>query len=129
MLQQVILERGKAASQWSRIPEGTQTHVHPEYLAIDGRCGQQSQQLLSLANEKLVVTDRIGVLRFSVFGKQEDQIDVGRKVEFATTELAHANDDKWHIAAISLPRRTIARRSHLPSAVGGKRDRIVGKGR
>ena len=93
---QVVFERGDRADERPRVAVRPQAHVDAENLAVTGDFAQRCDQALAEAREEVVGLDLApavgGSSRIAVFRVDEDVIDVGRYVEFAPAEFAHADD-------------------------------------
>ena len=132
VLGQVVLECRKSAGQRTGVAEGPKAHVVAEHHAIRGARGQQAQHGLDQTDEELVVADRRGVVGIAISGEQEHQVDVGRIVQLAAPELAHADDHHGHRAAALFSRSargTVASRHGLPGARIREGDGVVGERR
>ena len=67
--------------------------------------------------------------RFAVARKEENKVDVGGEVQLATTELAHAHDDKRHRRAVGILRGTVACRGDEGRDLGSESHGVVGERR
>ncbi|MNM95080.1 hypothetical protein D3C81_1075070 [compost metagenome] len=103
---QVFLQHAQAARQRTGIAIGPQPHVDAEHVAVGGHLGKQVDQAAAEADEVLMVGQAArAALRVAVFVIQEDQVDIGRDIELAPAELAHADHHQLlHLAAL-LPDR------------------------
>jgi len=119
--EQVVFQRGKARHQRAGIAKGAQAHVDAEHETVAGLLGQKPDQLAADAGEVIVVVDFGRAAGFAVFGVDKDQVDVGRNIEFASAELAHAyHDQLLHFTAVAADRLAVAGlRLHGPGERGG----------
>jgi hypothetical protein len=96
VLLQVVLERREAEDQGAAFAEWPQAHVDSKYEAVLGSGIEQCDELPAEALKVLQVVDAAGPAARARLGEQQDEIDVGRKIEFVTAELAHAQNDQGH---------------------------------
>ena len=108
MLLQVVLERVEAHDLRPRVAERPQPQVH----AVDESLGRDGAEQLGHApaetREVFLVLERPAAVRLAVLGKQEHEVDVGREVELAAAELAHAEHHEPEFAAILASRHAVA---------------------
>jgi hypothetical protein len=99
--EQVVFQRRKAHHQRAGVAVRAQAHVDTEYLAIQRDVIDQADDALAHLAEVFVIADLARAAGFAAFGVDEDQVDVGRYIQFATAQLAHADDDELlHFAAV-----------------------------
>ncbi len=72
---------------------------------------QRADDALSQPIEKFTIGDGPGTGRFAFVGINEDEVDVRRDIEFAATQLAHADGDE-------LLRQSVIRAERLPVLPG-----------
>ena len=91
---QVVLERRVRHRERPALAVGAQAHVDAEHESLGGRVVDRRDQAPTEPVEELAVRDdaRPGGLAF--LRVEEHEIDVGRDVELAAAELAHADDDQ-----------------------------------
>ena len=89
---QILLQSRLAAHQCAAVAVRPQAHVDAEHLPVFGNVVQQRNQFLSHFGEKFL----IGALAFAVcaavFRIDENQIQIGRHVQFETARLAHGHN-------------------------------------
>ena len=89
---QVVLDHVQARHERARFAVWPQGHVDAEREPVFRHLGQRGDQLAAQAHEEFVVRQRFlagagaGV---AVFRVDEDEVDVGRDVQFAAAMLAH----------------------------------------
>ena len=102
---QVLLEHVVRYDQRARIAVGPQPHVDAKHESVGGHLGQRRDHAATESLEEFLIGERpsdfglaVGGTRRSVLVVDEHEVDVGRDVEFAATELAHADDQQvlWH---------------------------------
>ena len=91
---QVVVEEHRAGRQRPAVAEGPQPHVDAEHAALGGALAQQPDHEPAQAREEILVVDAARARGGALVGKQEDQVDVGGKIELAAAELAHAEHDE-----------------------------------
>ena len=125
---QVLFEHAHADHRRSGVAVGAQREVDPEYKAVSGGFADQRVQPFGHEREVLVQADRTravgGAGRLAVVLVDIDEVDVGRYVELARAELAHADDPQLHALALCVQRRAVARVGFLlgPSECEFERD-------
>ncbi len=114
---QVFLQRGKTHHQRATVAIRAQTHVHAEHITVAGHIVNQVNQALAQAGEKIVIVDGAATIGFAVFRVNENQVDVGRHIQFAAAQLAHANDEHFlWLLAVATNGRAILRVQQLRHA-------------
>ncbi len=88
---EVVFEHAEAARERPVGAERPQSHVDAEYVTIGGHFGEQRNQPARETREVFMVAERPGTVCFAVLGVSEHEVDVGRHVELAAAELAHAD--------------------------------------
>ncbi len=113
---EVALEHREARHERARVAVGTQSHVDAEHEAVGRHVGERRDQRAAEAREERVVRDRtdrhVGIdrARLAVVGVDEDQVDVGRDVQLAAAELAHADDHQvLRLVAVAAVRDAVDR--------------------
>jgi hypothetical protein len=91
---EVVFERAERADQRPGVAVRSQAHVDPENLAVFAEIAEGADQALAEAQEEIVVVEPATTRRLPFLGIDENVIDVGRDVEFAAAELAHADDQQ-----------------------------------
>ena len=71
--------------------------------------------------------ERPRAVGLAVFGKHEDQVDVGGKIELAAAELAHAEDHQLELAAVLAAWNSRARAQVAYRMIAGGTDADVGQ--
>ena len=72
----------------------SQSHVDAEGHAVARDVAERSDEAFAQIEKKFMVADPAGARGFSGLGVDEDQIDVGGDIEFATAQLAHSNNNQ-----------------------------------
>ena len=129
VLLQVVLHRIEAHRDRAGIAEGPQAQVDAIDEAIVGRAAEQLRHALAGAHEEFLVRERPRTGGFAVLGKQEDQVDVGREVEFAAAELAHAQHQQRQGLALLVAWQAVTRTEHRSGLPAGHADARVGQRR
>ena len=88
---EVVLERVERADQRPGVAVRAQPHVDAEDLAVGGDFAERGDQALAEAGEEVVVLDPLRPGGVAILGVDEDVVDVGRDVQLAAAELAHAD--------------------------------------
>ena len=87
----IVLERGKTHGQRTALAERAQAHVHANHETVRRGLVQHRDDFAPDPIEILLVGQGTApVAGVAARAVNEDEIDVGRKIEFAPTELAHA---------------------------------------
>jgi hypothetical protein len=96
---QVFLDHAEAGRKRSRSAVRPQRHVDTECKAVFGDFRQGADQLLAENGEKFMVGQRSLAgrrsLRFTMLRIDEDQVDIGRNIQFAAAQLTHAQHDHF----------------------------------
>ena len=79
---------------------GAETHVHPEYEAFGGFGVQRLDESLSQTYEVFAGSFVSGTFYRTIVRVDENQIDIGRKIQFLRAQFAHAQDDQGLVPAI-----------------------------
>jgi len=94
--QKIFFQRPQRHRARSRVAVGPKGQVNAEHIAVFGGLTHGVVDVFDGLAEILVVADAVAPLRvpggFAVLVVDVDQVDVARHVEFARTELAHADD-------------------------------------
>ena len=129
---QVFLHHAQAGRQRARFAVGAQRHVDPEREAILDHLGQGRIQAPPQAHEEFMVRQLAlaGSGRgLAVFRVDEDQVDVGRHIEFAAALLAHGQHHQVLRAAGFLAGRHAVAGDQFGGEAGDMGlDREVGEG-
>ncbi len=64
---------------------------------------------------------------FAILVVDEDQVDIGRHIQFAAAQLAHANDEQVLRHSVSADRRAVVGRQFARLSRDGRLDRELGK--
>ena len=92
---QIVFQRNERADQRPGIAVRTQAHVNAEHLPVTGDFVERGNQPLAEAGEEVMHFDTSPAVRcpgrFLYLGINEDQVDIGRNVQLAPAELAHAD--------------------------------------
>jgi hypothetical protein len=92
---EIVFQRAERADQRSGVAVRSQTHVDPENLTVFADIPQGADQALAEAQEEIVVVEpTTTAASLPLLGIDENVIDVGRDVQLAATELAHADDQQ-----------------------------------
>jgi len=123
----IALQRRGLDYQRSAVAEGTQAGIDPVHEGVHRALVERPDQLLADQGVETQRVDRNGSVGSSVLGIDEDEVDVGRKVEFAATELAHA--DNGHLAGLVLrrERQAVPFRHVGPRELQGGKDAGLGQ--
>ncbi|MNQ52716.1 hypothetical protein D3C85_667430 [compost metagenome] len=92
---QVVFKRVQAPGQRAGVAVGAQPQVGAEYLAIGVHFRNHRHHAPRQPAVELVVADAARAIRFAFFAVQHDQVDVGRHVQLAAAQLAHADDQHF----------------------------------
>jgi hypothetical protein len=132
---EVLLERLEAGSERPGIAPRAQPHVDAEDLAVRRRVGQRADHALPEPDEEFVVRESARCRAF--VRVDEHQVDVGRHVELAPAELAHADDQQllragragrravlgFHAHAVRVERRVEGHLGEVGHRAGDLRER------
>jgi len=111
---EVLLQHAQAAGERPGIAVRAQAHVDAEDVTVLGDIGQRIDQAPAQLRKVLVVGQRAwAALRVALVVVEEDQVDVGRDVQLAPTELAHADHHQFLHLARGLPDRLAMQRAQL----------------
>ena len=102
---EVRLERLEARHQRSRIAIGPEPQVDAEGESVLGHRGEQRDELAAQVEEIFVVRELARPVGIALIRIDEHQVDVGRNIELAPAELAHAD----HRELLRLPGRRARR--------------------
>ena len=91
---QVLLERGERHRQRAALAVGAQPHVDAEDVAVRGDVVERADDAPAEPVEELAVGKAARAVGLAFLRVDEDEVDVGRDVELAAAELAHADDDQ-----------------------------------
>ena len=91
---EVLLERGERRGQRPAVAIRAQAHVDAEHVTIGGAVVECRDDPPAQAVEEFAIGDSTRAGRLAVLGIGEDEVDVGRHVELAAPQLAHADDDQ-----------------------------------
>ncbi len=105
---EVVFHRGKRLHQPPDLPEGAQAHVHAPSHAIGGDLGKQLDELLAGALEPVAIVQRARAIALPGLGEGEHQVDVGRKIQLATAELAQREHHQALLMARVVARHAMA---------------------
>ena len=93
---EILFERAQRNGRRARVPIGPQCQVHPEHHAVLGGVAHQGINGLDHLGKKLLVGNAATALGIAggiaVLVIDVDQVNVAGHVEFARTQLAHADD-------------------------------------
>src|SRR5690349_17184029 len=93
VLLQIIFEAIETDCHPTAVAERTQTHVDAKHKSINRLgCKQMNYALCEPQKKFRVFHGAIGIIRprLTVLWIEKDQIDVGREIQFASTQFAHA---------------------------------------
>ncbi len=134
---EVILQHGQAGHQWTGIAVGPQAHVDAEHVTVRGGLVQRQDQAPAQAAEKLEIADAARPGSLAVLRVDEDQVDVGRGVELAATQLAHGHHhhalrpaggvERLAMHPGKLAVQAVERRAHTQFGQLGQRARDLGE--
>ena len=112
---QVLFERRVRHRQRTARTIRAQPHVDAEHVAVGAHVVQRADDAAAEPLEEIAIRQRPRAVGLAVFRVDEDQVHVGRHVELAAAELAHADHDE-----ILRPPALVAR-----LAVGVGQDAVV----
>ena len=107
MMLAIILEGGEGHRQRPGIAKRAQPQIDPEYETLRCRFRQGLGQPLTQPAEKLLIADRPCSVGLTLLGIGKNQINIRRKVEFTSTEFAHAQHDQLLRLTVSSARNTV----------------------
>ncbi len=93
--QQIVFKGVEAHHQRPRIAIRSQTHINAEHKTIGGRFGNRGDEFFAQAGEKFVIRELARAFGVAVFGIEKNQINIGRHIQFAAAELAHADHNQF----------------------------------
>ncbi len=103
--QKIFFEHAQADHWRAAIAVGPQPGIDAEDEAVARHVRQQRHEGAHHAAEVFAVAQRHGAIGLAVFVVHEHQIDVGRHIEFAPAQLAHADHEKLrHLAGLGARR-------------------------
>ncbi len=91
---EVVFQHLEGADQWPGIAIRPQAHIDAEHLAVAGDFGDGADQRLADAGKELEVRDGARPRRVAIFGVDENQVDIGRDIQLAAAQFAHADDNQ-----------------------------------
>ena len=107
---QILLERGFADHQRAAVAVGAKAHIGAEHKAFALGMIEQGDQLLADLGEKLLIVAAAAAVGFAGFGIDENQIEIGRNVQFKAAGLAHRHHAQMLLfAAVAADRRAVKR--------------------
>lgn len=108
---EVLFEHAKAAHERTRIAVRPQAHIHAKYVAVGRLLREGADQAAPQPREEFLRRDRRPrtARRLAFVLVDEDEIDVGRNVQFAATELAHAEHAKRELLPLGAARLAVKR--------------------
>ncbi|SAI57526.1 Uncharacterised protein [Bordetella ansorpii] len=89
---QIVLQGVQAPGQRARVAIGPQPQVGAEHLAIGVDFGQDGHHAARQPAIEFVMADRARAVGIAFLAVQHDQVDVGRDIQLAAPQLAHADD-------------------------------------
>ena len=89
---QIFLEHGQAHDRRTGVAVRSQRQIDAEYETVFGDLADQRVETAGELREILVGAGRMRAVGRAVFLVDVDQVDVGRHVQLARAELAHADD-------------------------------------
>ena len=104
---EVVFQRIERADQRPGVAVRPQAHVDAEDLAVGREFAEGIDQALAEAVEEVVVVDRRPATiagRLAFLGVDEDVVHIGRDVQFASAELAHADHHQPLRPAVAVER-------------------------
>jgi hypothetical protein len=117
---QVLLEHRQAHDRRAGVAVGAQREVDAEHEAVVGGVADQRVQAAREQRKILVRRHALRPARLAAFFVDVDEVDVGRHVELARAELAHADDPEVDPRAGFVERLAVALVEL--AAGGGERD-------
>ena len=106
--EEVVFQHVERADQRSRFAVGPQAHVHPERLTVGRDVGNGGDQLAAETGEELEIGYRLAAVGVAVVRVGEDEIDVGRNIQFAAAQFAHADDNQFLHFALGVAGQAVA---------------------
>ena len=109
---EVLFQHGQAGHRRARVAVGAQRQIDTKHKPVVGGLADQCVQALGHPRKVLVHAGGAGAVGaacgLAVFFVDVDQVDVGRHIELACTELAHAHDPEVHALALGVEWRAVA---------------------
>ncbi len=127
---QVVLQGIQAPGQRTGVAVRAQAQVGAEHLAVGVHLGQDRHHAAGQAPVELVMADAARAVGFAFFAVQHDEVDVGRDVELAAAQLAHADDEHLlRFAGGRVARHAVhGRQFRRHAAVGGSHCHVRQRG-
>ena len=91
---EVIFQGIERADQRAGVAIRPQAHVNAEDLAVGGDLAERGNHALAEAGEEIIVVDTLWPRSVALLGIDKNVIDVGRDIQFAAAQLAHADDQQ-----------------------------------
>ena len=91
---EVVFQGVERADQRAGVAVRAQAHVDAEDLAVGGDFAERRNHALAEASEEIIVFDALRPCGIAFLGVDENVIDVGRHIQLASAELAHADDQQ-----------------------------------
>ena len=91
---EIVFQRVERADQRAGIAIRAQPHIDPENLAIGGQVAERTDHPLAESGKEIVVFDTFLAVGVAFFRVHKNVINVGRNIQFASTQLAHADDQQ-----------------------------------
>ena len=129
MLLQVVLERAEADHERTRFAERPQPQIHAVDEAFVRHRAEQLRDASTEPVEVLLVRERTRSVGLAVLREQEYEVDVGREIELAAAELAHAEHEQRQRRAVRAPRRAVTGGELAIRACAGRGDADIGEQR
>ena len=129
VLLQVVLEGVEAHHLRARLAERPQAQVHAVDEAVLRHRAEQLRHASAEPREVLLVLQRPRAVGLAVLGEQEHEVDVGREIELAAAELAHAQHHQLERCAVGAARHAVAGHERRTRAAAGGADADVGEQR
>ena len=129
MLLQVVLERAKADHERAGLAERTQPQVDAVHETLDvvtvaSSCATRRPRRAKYSSCAAGVARGLAVLR-----EEEHEVDVGREIELAAAELAHAEHQQRQALAVASSGRAVPRRELAFGPRAGSADADIGEHR
>ena len=87
---QILFQRSEAHGQSAAVAIGAQAHIHTEDIAIGGDVVYQRDNLASHAVKEIAIANAACAIGIAVFRVHKNQVYIGRHIQLAPTQLAHA---------------------------------------
>ena len=126
---EVLLQHAQTARQRPRIAIRAKTHVDAEDVAVLRHIGQRVDQPPAELREVFMIGERArAALGVAIVVVEEDQIDVGRDVQLAPAQLAHAHHQQFlHLAGGLTDRLAVQRGQFLSDYRKGRAHSKLGQ--